>query len=38
MISEPVYNEKYLKFKIKIYGGNMNKNLHDDRISIIEYQ
>ena len=28
-ISEPVYNEKNLKTKIKPYGDKINKNFHD---------
>ena len=27
-VSEPVYNEKYIKTKIKFYNGKINKNLH----------
>ena len=30
--SEPVYNEKYLKFKIKSYEGKINTNFHNDKI------
>ena len=30
--SEPVYNEKYLKIKIKSYEGKISTNFHDDRI------
>ena len=30
--SEPVYNEKYLKTKIKTYEGKISTNFHDDRI------
>ena len=30
--SEPVYNEKYLKPKIKSYIGKLNTNFHDDKI------
>ena len=30
--SEPVYNEKYLKAKIKSYNGKINTNFHDNRI------
>ena len=27
--SEPVYNEKYLKFKVNCYKGNINTNFHN---------
>ena len=27
-VSEPVYNEKYIKTKIKFYNRKINKNLH----------
>ena len=30
--SEPVYNEKYLKTKIKSYKGKVNTNFHNDKI------
>ena len=30
--SEPVYNEKYLKAKIKSYNGKISTNLHDNKI------
>ena len=30
--SEPVYNEKYLKTKLKYYEGKINTNFHSDRI------
>ena len=30
--SEPVYNEKYLKAKIKSYNGEINTNFHDNKI------
>ena len=30
--SEPVYNEKYLKAKIKSYNGKINKNFHHNKI------
>ena len=30
--SEPVYNEKYLKAKIKSYNGKINTNFHNDKI------
>ena len=30
--SEPVYNEKYLKAKIKSYKGNINTNFHNSKI------
>ena len=30
--SEPVYNEKYLKAKIKSFNGKINSNFHDDNI------
>ena len=30
--SEPVYNEKYLKAKIKSYNGKINTNFHDNKI------
>ena len=30
--SEPVYDEKYLKTKIKSYKGKINKNFHNDKI------
>ena len=30
--SEPVYNEKHLKPKIKSYIGKLNTNFHDDKI------
>ena len=30
--SEPVYNEKYLKAKIKSYNGKINTNFHDNEI------
>ena len=31
--SESVYNEKYLKAKIKSYNGKINSNFHNDKIS-----
>ena len=30
--SQPVYNEKYLKAKIKVYNGKINTNAHDNKI------
>ena len=30
--SEPVYNEKYLKAKIKSYNGKINTNFHNSKI------
>ena len=30
--SEPVYNEKYLKGKIKSYNGKINTNFHNSKI------
>ena len=30
--SDPLYNEKYLKTKIKSYGGKTETKLHDERI------
>ena len=30
--SEPVYNEKYLKTKIKYYEGKINTNFHNGKI------
>ena len=30
--SEPVYNEKYLKAKIKSYNGKVNTNFHNNKI------
>ena len=30
--SEPVYNEKYLKAKIKSYDGNINTNFYNNKI------
>ena len=30
--SEPVYNEKYLKAKIKYYNGKINTNFHSNKI------
>ena len=30
--SEPVYNEKYLKAKIKFYNGKINTNFHNNKI------
>ena len=30
--SEPVYNEKYLKAKIKPYNGKINTNFHNNKI------
>ena len=30
--SEPVYNEKYLKTKIKSYGEKINTNFHDNGV------
>ena len=30
--SEPVYNEKYLKAKIKFYNGKVNTNFHNNKI------
>ena len=30
--SEPVYNEKYLKAKIKPYNGKTNTNFHNEKI------
>ena len=29
--SEPLYNEKYLKAKIKSYNGKINTNLHNNK-------
>ena len=31
--SEPVYNEKYLRAKIKSYNGKVNTNFHNNKIS-----
>ena len=31
--SEPVYNEKYLKAKIKSYNGKINTNFHNTKIT-----
>ena len=31
--SEPVYNEKYVKTKIKSYNGKINTNFHDNGLS-----
>ena len=31
-VSEPVYNEKYLKTKVKSYNENTNTNFHDNKI------
>ena len=31
-LSEPVYNEKYLKAKIKSYNGKINTNFRDNKI------
>ena len=33
-IAKPVYNEKYLKTKIKSYEGKINTNFHNNRISL----
>ena len=30
--SKPVYNEKYLKTKIKSYNGKINRNFHNNKI------
>ena len=30
---KPVYNEKYLKSKIKCFNGEINTNFHNDKIS-----
>ena len=30
---EPVYNEKYLKAKIKSYNGKFNTNIHNNKLS-----
>ena len=30
--SEPVYNEKYLKLKIKSYNGKISTNFHNNKI------
>ena len=30
--SEPVYNDKYLKAKIRSYNGKINTNFHDNKI------
>ena len=30
--SEPVYNQKYLKAKIKSYNGKINTNFHNNRV------
>ena len=30
--SQPVYNEKYLKAKLKSYNGRMNTNFHNNKI------
>ena len=32
VISEPVYDEKYLKSKIKSYKGTINTNFHNNKI------
>ena len=32
--SEPVYNEKCLKIKIKFYQGKINRNFHSGKIPI----
>ena len=34
LIAKPVYNEKYLKTKIKSYEGKINTNFHDNGISL----
>ena len=31
-VSEPVYNEKYLKTKVKSYNEKINTNFHDNKI------
>ena len=31
--SEPLYNEKYLKTKLKSYNGKINANFHNNKIS-----
>ena len=41
--SKPVYNEKYLKTKIKSYDGKINKNFHNNKypekvLSLFVYQ
>ena len=33
MNSEPVYNEEYLKAKIKSYNGKINTNFHNNKIA-----
>ena len=30
--SEPIYNEKYIKTKIKFYEGKINTNFHGDKV------
>ena len=35
---EPVYNEKYLKAKIKSYNGKININFHNNKLSIEDSQ
>ena len=30
--SNPIYNEKYLKAKIKLYNGKINANFHNNKI------
>ena len=30
--SKPVYNEKYLKTKIKLYDGKINTDFHNDKV------
>lgn len=32
LVSEPIYNEKYLKIEIKSYKGKFNTNFHKDKI------
>ena len=32
ILSEPVYNEKYLKAKIKSYNSKISANFHDNKI------
>ena len=36
-VSKPVYNEKYLKTKIKSYKEKINKNVHGDEINFDQF-
>ena len=33
-VSEPVYNENYLRTKVKSYNGKINTNFHNNKIPV----